>query len=183
MKRNPISPDDLRLLALTTWSKRWPLLTSGDYASGDFNTMTVGWGGLGVMWNKPVAIVVVRPSRYTYEFMERHDTFTLSVLPESWREALKICGTKSGRDIDKILHTGLTPIPSSAIAAPGFDEAELVIECRKISTTPFQSEQFLHPDIMLHYPEGDLHLMTLGEIIAVHGTVDYQGATTPQAGT
>ena len=180
MNRISISPDKLQLPAIKIWSHSWPLLTSGDYTSGDFNTMTVGWGGLGVMWNKPMAMVVVRPSRYTYEFMERYETFTLSVLPETHREALRICGSKSGRDINKIKLAGLTPIRSSAIKAPGFDEAELLIECRKTSTIPFQAEQFLDPDIMTHYPEGDLHLMTFGEIIAIHGTSGYSSRTPTQ---
>ena len=180
MNRQPISPDALRLPAIEVWGKRWPLLSAGDCASKDFNTMTVGWGGLGVMWNKPVAMVVVRPSRYTYEFMERHNTFTLSVLPESHREALTVCGTKSGRDIDKILHVGLTPIASATVDAPGFDEAELIIECRAMATMPFESNQFIHPDIMMHYPKGDLHLLTFGEILAIQGIEAYQGASSEQ---
>lgn len=180
MNRISISPDKLQLPAIKTWSHSWPLLTSGDYASGDFNTMTVGWGSLGVMWKKPMAMVVVRPSRYTYEFMERHDSFTLSVLPEDYRTALQLCGTKSGRELDKIKAAGLTAIPSSAIEAPGFDEAELIIECRAMYKTPFETNQFSDPIIMTHYPEGDLHLMTFGQIIAVYGTTAYQTTTIDQ---
>jgi flavin reductase (DIM6/NTAB) family NADH-FMN oxidoreductase RutF len=136
--------------------------------------MTVGWGGIGVMWSKPITTVVVRPSRYTYEFMEKYDSFTLSVLPESWRKALQICGTISGRDSNKIQLAGLTPISSASVQAPGFDEAELIIECRKIYADPFRTETFISPEIMKHYPEGDLHVMYFGEIVAVHGTREYR---------
>ena len=173
MNRISISPQQLILPAIKIWAHRWPLLTAGDFTSGNFNAMTVGWGGLGVMWNKPIAMVVVRPSRYTYEFMEEHDTFTLSVLPESHRQALTICGETSGRDVDKIKLAGLTPVPSLVVGAPGFDEAELIIECRKMYTAPFESHRFLDPQIIKHYPDGDLHLMTFGEVVAIRGTSDY----------
>lgn len=176
MKRIPISTAELVLPAVLRWTSSWFLLTAGDYESGEFNTMTVGWGGIGVMWNKPIAMVVVRPSRYTYEFMEQYDSFTLCVLPEAQREALQICGTKSGRDSDKIQLAGLTPIASTAVDAPGFDEAELIIECRKIYADPFKAETLLSPEIMKHYPNGDLHVMYFGEISAIHGTPEYQGA-------
>jgi flavin reductase (DIM6/NTAB) family NADH-FMN oxidoreductase RutF len=175
MSRISISPDKLQLPAIKTWSHSWPLLTSGDFDSGEFNTMTVGWGSLGVMWKKPMAMVVVRPSRYTYELMEKYDTFTLSVLPKEYRAALQLCGTKSGRDLDKIKAAGLTAIPSSAIAAPGFDEAGLIIECRAMYKTPFTPDQFLDPQIMASYPEKNFHLMTFGEIVAIHGTASYAG--------
>jgi len=173
MNRISISPDKLQLPSIKTWSHSWPLLTSGDVTSGDFNTMTVGWGGLGVMWNKPMAMVVVRPSRYTYEFMEKYNTFTLSVLPEEYRAALQLCGTKSGRELDKIKAAGLTAIPSSVIEAPGFDQAELIIECRVMYKTPFEPDQFLDPQIMANYPKKNFHLMTFGEIVAIHGTSYY----------
>jgi len=180
MNRISISPHQLVLPAIQTWAHRWPLLTAGDFDTGRFNTMTVGWGGLGVMWNKPTAMVVVRPSRYTAAFMEDYDTFTLSVLPETHRDALRICGEQSGRDVDKIKLAGLTPIPSLIVGAPGFDEAELLIECRKMYTVPFEADRFLDPQIAKHYPDGDLHLMTFGEIVAVHGTSSYSAPASPQ---
>jgi flavin reductase (DIM6/NTAB) family NADH-FMN oxidoreductase RutF len=143
MNRIPITPTELILPAILQWASDRFLLTAGDYGAEDFNTMTVGWGSLGVMWNKPIAMVLARPSRYTYEFLERHDSFTLSFLPEAQRDALQICGTISGRDTDKIQLAGLTPIASTGVSAPGFDEAELIIECRKIYVDSLAPSKFL----------------------------------------
>ena len=94
--------------ALNLIGKQWMLVTAG--TSEKFNTMTASWGGLGWLWNKPVAFVFIRPERYTHGFIEASDCMTLSFYGEEYREALKICGTKSGRDTDKVAATGLTPI-------------------------------------------------------------------------
>ena len=94
--------------ALNLIGKQWMLVTAG--TSEKFNTMTASWGGLGWLWNKPVAFVFIRPERYTHGFIEASDCMTLSFYGEEYREALKICGTKSGRDIDKVAATGLTPV-------------------------------------------------------------------------
>ena len=80
------------------WDKQWFLLTSGDFEKGDFNTMTVAWGYFGMMWSKPTAVVVVRPVRHTYNFIEKYDTFTLTAFPSKYKKALNLLGTKSGRD-------------------------------------------------------------------------------------
>jgi flavin reductase (DIM6/NTAB) family NADH-FMN oxidoreductase RutF len=92
--------------------------------------MTVAWGSMGVMWGKPFAQVVVRPVRYTFEFMEQYDSFTLCAFPAEYRQTLLMLGTKSGRDGDKIAESGLTPVVSANVAAPGFAEAELIVELR-----------------------------------------------------
>jgi flavin reductase (DIM6/NTAB) family NADH-FMN oxidoreductase RutF len=128
--------------------------------------MTVGWGSLGTMWGKPFAQVVVRPSRYTREFMEAYDTFTLCAFPENHRKALQLLGSKSGRDGDKIAEAGLTPAASSAVAAPCFEEAELVIECRKIYWQDMDAANFVDADIRKNYPQKDYHRIYFGEIVA-----------------
>ncbi|MCD8186883.1 MAG: flavin reductase, partial [Rikenellaceae bacterium] len=74
-----------------------------------FNTMTASWGAMGFLWNKPVAFVFVRPERYTFEFMEEYSAFTLSFMGKDQRHALKVCGSQSGRDSDKIADAGLKP--------------------------------------------------------------------------
>lgn len=94
--------------------------------------MTIGWGALGTMWSRPFAFVAVRHSRYTYQFMEKYDSFTVSAFPEQYHDALKLLGSRSGRDGDKIAASGLNPEASVAISAPSFKEAELVLECHKI---------------------------------------------------
>jgi flavin reductase (DIM6/NTAB) family NADH-FMN oxidoreductase RutF len=150
------------------------LLTSGDFAAGHFNTMTVGWGSLGVMWRRPFAQVVVRPTRYTYEFMEQYDTFTLSAFAETYRQALQLLGTKSGRDGDKIAEAGITPIASTLVPAPGFAEADLVIECRKMYWQDMAPAQFLDPAIENHYAKKDYHRIYFGEVVTIQGTEAYE---------
>ncbi|HEY9113967.1 MAG TPA: flavin reductase, partial [Bacteroidales bacterium] len=124
------------------WDKQWFLLYSGDFEKKHFNTMTVSWGYFGIMWNKPIAVVVVRPTRFTFEFMEKYDTFTLSSFNKSYKKDLNILGSKSGRDGDKIAETKLTVVPSTLVAAPTFKEAELIVECRKIYADDFEPENF-----------------------------------------
>ena len=87
--------------------KEWMLITAGNMEN--YNTMTASWGNIGFLWGKPVATIYVRPQRYTLEYIEREECFTLSFFPEQYRKALNICGTKSGRDTDKVKEAGLTP--------------------------------------------------------------------------
>jgi len=156
------------------WDKQWMLLTSGDFATGKFNTMTVGWGSIGTMWGRPFVQVVVRPTRYTYEFMEGYDTFTLSAFPREYRKALQHLGTRSGRKEDKIDAAGLTPIASTEVKAPGFDEAELIIECRKIYWDDMNAGHFLDGRIEKNYPQKDYHRIYFGKILAIYGVDQYR---------
>ena len=169
-----IPATDLRVPPHHLWCKQWLLLTCGDFASGDFNTMTVGWGALGTMWQKPFAQIVVRPGRYTHEFTERFDHFTLSAFPERYRKALTLLGTKSGRDGDKISAAGLTPVASSQVASPGFAEAELILECRKVYRQVMDPAGFLDPTIDKNYPIKDYHTIYYGEILAALGEGAYR---------
>jgi len=170
MDRQPINVHDLRLKSLHVWDRQWFLLTCGDFAAGDFNTMTVAWGSFGTMWHKPFAQIVVRPVRHTFTFLERYPDFTLSAFPKQHKKALGILGTKSGRDGDKISETGLTPAASRVVASPCFAEAELVVECRKIYWDDLEPSRFIVPAIEGEYPEKDYHRIYFGEIVAVDGT-------------
>jgi flavin reductase (DIM6/NTAB) family NADH-FMN oxidoreductase RutF len=172
--RESISFADLCVNASALWSRKALVLAAGDFAAGEYNAMTVGWGSLGYMWNRPFAQIVVRPTRYTYGFTERWDTFTLCALPAKRRDALKLLGTRSGRDGDKIAAAGLTPIASRVVAAPGFAEAELILECRKIYWDDLAPRQFLPPDIEDNYPQKDYHRIYFGEIAAIAGTPAYR---------
>jgi flavin reductase (DIM6/NTAB) family NADH-FMN oxidoreductase RutF len=169
MKRNAIPISALTMRVHDFWSERWILLTAGDFASGKFNSMAIGWGGLGVMWGKPFAHVVVRPCRYTHEFMERYDTFTVCAFSETYGPAVQLLGTKSGRHGDKIAESGLTPIASAKIAAPGFAEAELILECRQIYRDRLDPRGFLDKKIGKNYPLKDYHSIFYGEVLAVWG--------------
>ncbi len=151
----------------------WLLLAAGDYSSGSYNAMTISWGSLGNMWNKPFVQVVVRPSRYTYQFMEKGDSFTLSAFSDEYRDALDLLGTKSGRDGDKIAESGLNVTASNVVAAPSFEEAELVIECQKIYFDDFNPNQFLAKYIDKMYQQ-DFHRIYYGEIVDIWGIDKYR---------
>lgn len=173
MTRIEIPFDKFSLLSMKSWGTNWFLLTSGNIKAGRYNTMTVAWGSFGVMWQKPFAMVVVRPGRLTYSFMEKYNSFTLSAFGEEHRKTLNFCGMKSGRDIDKIKETGITPIPSSKIDAPGFDEAELIIECSKMYYDDFKPGNFLDASIGGNYPDKDYHRVYFGEIVSISGVEKY----------
>jgi flavin reductase (DIM6/NTAB) family NADH-FMN oxidoreductase RutF len=174
MKRQPIGPDAFACKPFPLWGKRWLLLCAGQNAPGRFNVMTVGWGGFGVMWGKSVAYVAVRPSRFTYSFMEAQSDFTLCAFPQALQDKLTFCGTKSGRDVDKAAACGFTPIASSKVAAPGFEQAELILECRKLYFEDVAPARFLDPSIEDNYGGTNYHRLYTGEILAVSGTADYR---------
>jgi flavin reductase (DIM6/NTAB) family NADH-FMN oxidoreductase RutF len=145
--------------------KKWMLITAGK--PGSYNTMTASWGAAGVLWSKNVCFCFVRPGRHTRIFLEREESFTLSFFGEEHREALNLCGTKSGRDTDKAKETGLTPVQSPC-GSVYFSEAELVIECRKIYFHDIDPKNFLDPSIGGNYPKKDYHRMYVGEITGIY---------------
>lgn len=158
-----VNPLELSCNPFQMIGKDWALVTAGDETG--CNTMTVSWGAMGVLWNKNIVTVFIRPQRYTKEFLDRFDNFTLSFYEESSREALKLCGRKSGRDMDKIKAAGLTPVHENGTTY--FEEARLVLECKKIYLDKIRPEGFLDPSIQKNYPENDYHLIYMGEITRV----------------
>ena len=173
MERQVIAVDQFLVSAHTLWSNQWLLLACGDFAKNHFNAMTVGWGSFGTMWKKPFVQVVVRPTRYTFEFMEQYETFTLCAFPQAYQKALQLTGSKSGRDGDKIKEAGLTPMAATQVAAPGFAEAELMVECRKMYWDDLNPAQFLDPGIESNYPLKDYHRVYFGEIVSISGVTSY----------
>jgi flavin reductase (DIM6/NTAB) family NADH-FMN oxidoreductase RutF len=141
--------------------KEWMLITAGGI--GSFNTMTASWGGFGILWNKPVIFCFVRPVRHTYLFMEKSDFFSATFFDKQYRKALNYCGKYSGRNVDKIKATGLTPIVSPR-GSIYFDEARLVLECRKLYFSDIDPGHFILPEINHNYPDADYHRMYIGEI-------------------
>jgi flavin reductase (DIM6/NTAB) family NADH-FMN oxidoreductase RutF len=167
---------DLKIKAFNLWDKDWLLLTSGDYSKGKYNAMTVAWGSIGNMWNLPFAMVVVRPTRYTFEFMNAYPSFTLCGFSEEYRKALNLLGSKSGRDSDKISESSLTAKKAEMVSTPVFEEAELAIECKKIYIEDFNPAHFMDDRIEKNYPKKDYHRMIFGEILTVRGLEGkYQG--------
>ena len=138
----------------------WALLTAGNLSA--FNTMTVSWGGVGELWGKDVAFVFVRPQRYTYEFIENSEYFTLSFFGGEYKKELGICGAKSGRDVDKCKETGLVPV--AAEQAVTFAQAKTVLVCRKAAFQDIDPKGFLDPSIMDTYTAKDYHRMYVGVI-------------------
>ncbi len=147
--------------------KQWMLLAA---RNGDrYNMMTASWGGLGVLWNKNVATVYIRPQRYTLEFIETAPLFSLSFLPESLRGVLTTCGSQSGRDIDKMALPELTPVTADD-GAVLFAQSELSLVCRKLYRGQITPDGFVDQTIDEHiYPQRDHHVVFIGEIIRVLG--------------
>jgi len=174
MKRTQIDISQLVVRPHSLFHHQWMLLTAGDFECGEFNTMTIGWGALGTMWSKPFAFVAVRHSRFTYEFMEKYDSFTLTAFPQEFHEALSLLGTQSGRDGDKIAISGLTPEASIVVKTPCFKEAELAIECKKVYADDLNPAHFLDDSIYKHYPNRDFHKIYYGHILHAAGTAAFQ---------
>ncbi len=144
--------------------KDWGLVTvqNGDGC----NMMTVSWGGAGIMWNRPVAFTFIRPQRFTYGLLENNDCFTLSFYGEEYKKALNFCGTKSGRDYDKVKECGFTPVYDEV--APYFAEAELVLVCKKMYAQELNEESIISEKIVSpNYSGDDFHKMYISEIIKV----------------
>jgi flavin reductase (DIM6/NTAB) family NADH-FMN oxidoreductase RutF len=173
MDRRSIAPEGLVFRPFDQLAGRWMLLTCGDFAASRFNAMTVSWGSFGQMWDKFFVQVVVRPTRYTFEFMERYDSFTLCAFPMKYRPVLTLLGSKSGRTSGKMKESGLTAEASLSVPAPCFREAELVFECKKMYWDDFKPGQFLEKDIHAVYPQKDYHRSYFGEIKAVQAAENY----------
>ncbi len=173
MSRKTINIAQLKVQPHHLFYHQCPLLTSGNFSMGHFNTMTIGWGALGTMWSKPFAFVAVRHSRFTYEFIEKYDSFTLSILPSEYREAINLLGTQSGRDGDKIAVSGLTPEAAQVVPAPVFTEAEITIECNKIYANDLDSDKIPADVLRKHYQDNDFHRIYYGEIVAVSAIAEY----------
>ena len=159
-----IKAEELQLNPFTKIGKEWMLVSAGTEEK--CNTMTASWGGMGVMWGKNVITAYIRPQRYTKEFVDAGEYFTISFLPEQYREALTLCGKVSGRDADKIKDAGLTTY--FADGAPVFEEAELAFVCRKMYHGELFPENLDAAECDERwYPNKDYHTMYIGEIVKV----------------
>lgn len=158
-----IDPAEIKDNLIRLIASDWMLVTAGTPEK--FNTMTANWGGMGYLWNKNVVFVFVRPERYTYGFIENTEGFTLTFFDEKYRDALNLCGVKSGRDCDKVAATGLTPCFTQS-GYPAFAEAGLVLECRKLYSEQLKREKFLDEEpLNTHYrTKGGLHKVYIAEI-------------------
>ena len=144
--------------------KDWMLVAAEK--DGKVNAMTASWGFGGVMWGKNAVVVGIRPQRYTKEFVDNGCTFSITILPESYRETMSYFGTVSGRDEDKIAKTGLTVAHDEN--TPYFEEGRLVLICKKMYSQEIKEENFIDKSIIDRwYPNKDYHMMYVAEIIDV----------------
>lgn len=157
-----IEPNNLNESSIRLIGFDWMLITAGN--KGNFNTMTASWGGLGFLWSKPVAFIFIRPQRFTYNFVETNNFFTLCFFEPKFKAVLNYCGTKSGRNSDKITDTGLTPL-QTAQGGIYFDEARLVLNCKKIYFDNINPDHFVDKNLLVNYPDKDFHRMYIGEIL------------------
>ncbi len=159
-----IAPDKIPGNIIKMLSEDWMLITAGN--NSQFNMMTASWGGLGFLYEKPVTYCFINPTRYTYQLMEKNDTYTLSFYTEAYRNALQYCGSNSGKDTDKVKGAGLTPI-TTPLGSKAFSEAWLIIECRKLVSQSLTPEAINNNELQQKWMGKQLHKMYIGEIINV----------------
>lgn len=159
-----ISPDKIPGNIIKLLSDSWSLITAGKENA--CNMMTASWGGLGYLYDKPVAFCFISPSRYTYQLMEKEDTYTISFYTETHREALRYCGTHSGKETDKVQATGLTPMQTPA-GNPAFSEAWMIIECKKLAAQQLTPEALADPGLKQEWEGKPMHKIYIGEIMNV----------------
>lgn len=166
-----IAPADITENTIKLIGKDWMLVTAADengelICGKDYNTMTASWGGMGFLWNRPVAFIFVRPQRHTFDFTERNSRITLSFFDEKYRNALAFCGRNSGRDYDKAKECSITPVcdTNESGRAVWFSEAKLVLKTKKLYAG-FISESDMTDALPVScYPEHDFHKMYICEI-------------------
>ena len=154
-----IKAKDLGENFIKSIADEWMLITAGN--EDGYNMMTASWGFVGEMWGNDTVIAAVRPQRYTMEFIDKNDYFTLSFYGDK-KDIHKVCGSLSGRDVDKTKMTGLTPVFTDDTVY--FNEARLVIICKKQYVAPLTEKGFIDKQILDKWYNGDLHNMIFGKI-------------------
>lgn len=163
MSFKEISAKELNENPFSLIGDKWMLVTAGN--ENKFNTMTASWGSMGVMWNKNVVFSFIRPQRYTYSFLDENEYFTLSFYTDEYKSSLAICGKLSGRDVNKVEEAKLTPVFDQK--APYFEQARLVLVCKKLYKQAMKPEHFIDSELESFYPQKDYHHMFIGEIVKV----------------
>ena len=164
-KFNEINVSEIEFSPFKLIGKDWCLVGAGNENA--FNMMTASWGGVGVLWNKNVATIYIRPQRYTKKFIDSCDYFTLSFFSEEYKNALKLCGTVSGKDVDKAKETGLTPVFKDGSVM--FEQAKLTLVCKKLYVQQMTPESFLDKSALENfYQQNDFHWVYVGEILKAY---------------
>lgn len=159
-----IRSEEAAVNPFTLFDREWALITAKK--SGVVNTMTASWGGLGTIWNKSVATVYIRPQRYTKEFVDAADSFSIAFFPKEYKEKLAYLGRVSGRDEDKITKAGLTATEENGV--PYFAEAKLVLFAKKLFSSEIKPENFIDTKLRERiYPEQDYHTIYIAEVTRI----------------
>lgn len=160
-----IEPEEIEGNFIKNLGENWMLVTAGTPLS--YNTMTASWGGIGIIWEHPVAFITIRNTRYTYEFLQANDIYTLTFFGGAEKEAMRILGTMSGRDGDKVARTDLTPV-ETPLGSMSFQQATMIIECRKIYENALDPKSIFIDEIAAGYMKNDeRHILFFGEMVNV----------------
>lgn len=170
-----LQTSDYETKIFETFNSGWALLTAGDY--NNRNSMTVSWGFMGTLWGKNVICVFVRPTRYTFNLMEKSERFTLSFMDESYKGAMKIMGTKSGRDTDKYKESGFVPVYDTDSGVSYIKNANVVFKCKKLYADFFKKECLFDESILKQYKEdlSDMHKFYIAEVTSILVDESYEG--------
>lgn len=166
MNMKKITPQELNKNAFDLIGKQWAMITTKS-ADGRVNTMPASWGGIGILWHKPVTYIFLRPQRYTRELLDASETFSACFLPEEYRKQLQYCGAHSGRDTDKLSTCQFEAITMDG--APVLAQSEIAITCRKLFCQQFDPASILDPAIdAANYQNKDYHYFYVSEILGVY---------------
>ncbi len=156
MKRfNEIAPEKISENVFHEIGKEWMLLTAWDAKQQKVNAMTASWGAMGILWNMPVLICVVRPQRYSLGLIEQEAHFSACILESEHHDAHKICGFKSGRELDKCAEAGLVPVALDGVY--GFEQARRVYKLTRLATCDMKEADFIDKSLLSTYAAGDFH--------------------------
>ena len=161
-------PSDFKNSVFDEIGSKRLLVTAKDEKNGRINAMTASWGTMGILWNKPVCVLFIRPQRYTKSLIEKEDVFSVNILENGHSDAYKICGTISGKDADKVKESGLAPVELNG--AYGFEESGTVMVLKKIYTDELKESSFIDKSLLSHYSAGDFHTAYICEITEIYRT-------------
>lgn len=156
------APEQIKENTFREIGKEWMLLTVWDPEQNKVNAMTASWGAMGVLWNMPVLICVVRPQRYSLPLIESSEHFSACILEEEYRDAHKVCGFKSGKDTDKCAEAGLDPVELEGVY--GFEQARRVYKLTRLATCDMKESDFIDKSLLKTYAAGDFHRVIVCKI-------------------
>ncbi len=160
------NPEEISFNVFEEVGKKWLLVTTFDKEKGRANAMTASWGCAGILWNKPVCVLFIRPTRHTFKLIEENECLSVNILKDKYKDAHKICGTLSGRDIDKIAKTGLTPVNIDSLTA--FEQSERVLTLKKLYADDLKENSFIDKTLLANYKSNDYHRMYVCEITGMY---------------